>query len=461
MIRQTDLAEDPRAERQCLAGLLLAIGTTPQAVRECVAGLEPGAFTDPVCGEIMAAILDALQADPPSIAAVGAAVRRRAIADGSDHANVMGIVAEIINCEYVGPDPILAAKLAAGVVRQAHARRRAVDVMKAGMAALGGARDTSAIGDVIAALKDVYDQAAPVKASNDLIPIESAMDSWARQEKMPMVETGFRWFDDVAGGLPIGLVTGIAAQPDLGKTALCVQLATGALLRDRGLQAVWAAGEGEPEELCDRFACVASSPLGLGQVTRDECEARLPKARKAAKAFVEATYGRLQFLNPERELTIERLDAALEETGARLCVIDYFQLLRGPDAGTSRVDDLDALMDKLKRMAIRRKCAVLLVCEVSKSVNAESRAGQIGRHSAAIDYGCFNLFYGDYADCKPVEDEDGTIGVVWHCKKLKGRRKRNLSLRFDGACQTFYEFTTVQPHDEFNAWPSLGTGALP
>ncbi len=296
--------------------------------------------------------------------------------------------------------------------------------------------------------------------SHDLIPIGAAMDSWARQEKMPMVETGFGWFDHVTGGLPIGLVTGIAAQPDLGKTAICVQLAVGALLHDRELKALWAFGEGAPDELCDRIACVASGPLGLGLVTRDECEHRKPKARESAKAFVDVADGRLHLLNPEAELTIERIEAGVESTGARLVVIDYFQLLYGPDRGKDRVHELDTLMDKLKRMAIRHKCAVLIACEVSKAVSADSRAGQIGRHSAAIDYGCYNLFYGDYDGGERVESTDGTIGVVWHCKKLKGRRKQNLSLRFDGATQTFFA-PDVRRHDEFVNSPPSASEKLP
>jgi hypothetical protein len=138
-------------------------------------------------------------------------------------------------------------------------------------------------------------------------------------------------------------------------------------------------------------------------------------------------------------MTTDRIDNALARTGARLCVIDYFQLLRGADAGRDRVSDLDGLMVKIKHIAIRRRCAILMVSEVAKSITKNSRAGRFGRGSAAVDYGCYNLFYGDYATRKPNPDKDGTIAVLWRCIKLKGRRKRNLTLRFHGATQTFYD----------------------
>jgi hypothetical protein len=177
--------------------------------------------------------------------------------------------------------------------------------------------------------------------------------------------------------------------------------------------------------------------------------------------FVSATYGRLHFLSPDCAFTVDRIEAGIIATGARLVVIDYFQLLRGQDAGANRTDDLDDQMDKLKRMAIRQQCAVVVVCEVAKSVSADSRAGQIGRHSAAIDYGCYNLFYGDFTDGKPPPaDHEGPYGITWHCKKLKGRKKKNLRLVFDGEHQTFYE-ASARPHDEFNQWASFDNAGVP
>ncbi len=65
----------------------------------------------------------------------------------------------------------------------------------------------------------------------------------------------------------------------------------------------------------------------------------------------------------------ERLEKVVEETGARLLILDPIQAYFGSNTDMNRAGDIRPIMNKLAQMAERTNCAVVLVGHMSKGKN--------------------------------------------------------------------------------------------
>ncbi len=85
-----------------------------------------------------------------------------------------------------------------------------------------------------------------------------------------------------------------------------------------------------------------------------------------------ANLGRIAYIEEmDAALTMddERLDQVLEETGARLLILDPIQAYFGNGTDMNRAGDIRPIMSKLAKMAERRRCAVILIGHMSKGKN--------------------------------------------------------------------------------------------
>lgn len=279
--------------------------------------------------------------------------------------------------------------------------------------------------------------------------LADALDEWERHETVPAICTGFQPIDTLAGGelpggLPLGTITVLLGPPAAGKSALAMQAAVGALLGDPELRAVWARGEMSADALAARAIAVGSVLIGDGSpVTKAQAERRRPAAKAVADELRQRIAPRLALVPPV--LTPDRIEAAVVASGARLVVIDYLQLVRLPDAADSRAE-VDAVMGRLRAMSLEHGCAVLLISNIGKAIDATSKIGTLGKNSGQIDFDADIVLLGQ-ADAEP--DVDGTVGVKWLCKKHRHGQARDLLTRFDGDTQTFTDAEAVAPYDEF------------
>jgi replicative DNA helicase len=453
MKQDADRTENPQAERQCLASLLFCL-REPKVVRDVVAGLEPEAFTDPMYREVMHAILDGLRADPPGVAAVTAAIRRRAVADGRDHRDVLSIVADIGNYEYVGADPIAAAKFAAADVRHAHAARLALNAMRAGIETVRGARDPAAIGDVIEALQAARDQAAP-KVSRDLTTdLFDELDSWSRDECDPVIRTGFAPLDSrIDGGLPPGLI-GIAGQPGSGKSAMAAQLMLGALLEDRNLTALWCRGEMAAKRLSGRLVAGWASIRGdaVPAITLRDARRRSKQSRAVAtdKANIIGR-DRLRFL--PAPLTVDRIAAMVAMHRPTIVVVDHLGRILG-DGRHDRRAELESIVGQLDEIATSNGITMIVTTPVSKTATADSAIGTITRDSNRLDFDaeCYVSLWVHTAD----RDKDPRE-VTMVLNKTRSGHEDKVSLQFTGSGQFFY--STEPMPEEFDEFAGFAPGA--
>jgi replicative DNA helicase len=424
-----DIADD---EFGVIAGLLDILDRDLDAVRGIVATLPVEAFTS-VSGDVFAAIKAVIETNgQPAVMDVRVRLRRMGHADQS--APQLLLIDAVADKYHTGPQAARLAREAADRVRDLHEKRLIVEAADRVSASGASPED-------IADIARLLERAKTTTATRRTVSLVQAADEWARHEKTPRVATGFPWTDQpMKGGLPVGGLVALVAPPGVGKTALALQWTLGALLEDRALRAVWAAGELTPAALAGRAIVAASGLLDdCPMVTMDEADRRRPEARKAAVALSGAIGERLTILPPP--LTVEAIEAAVVAAEAKLVVIDYLQLLRGPDAGRDRVADLDGIVGKVSVMAIKRACAVVVVSSMAKATNKDSRAGQLGRGSGEIDYAVELLYLGEIEEHggEPVIGPDGTKGVVWRCRKARNVEPRDLVTRFNGATQTYHD----------------------
>jgi replicative DNA helicase len=443
----------PDDELGVCAGLMDLFDRDLDAARDIVAALPVEAFTSE-SGDLYAAVKAVVETiDRPARIDVGVRLQRQGHDENSPALHRLKDAVK--DKYYTGASPYMVARLAreaAGRVRERHEKRLMVEAAKRVIASGASPEDTADFARVL-------ERAKTTTATRQTVSLVQAADDWARHETTPRVATGFPWTDlPMRGGLPVGGLVALVAPPGVGKTAIALQWTIGALLRDRSLRAVWAAGELTPAALAGRGAVVASGLLDdCRLVTMDEADRRLPEARQAMVAFVGAIGDRFSILPPP--LTVEAIEAAVVATGAKLVVIDYLQLLRGPDAGRDRVADLDGIVGRVRELSITRECAVVVVSSMAKATGKDSRAGQLGRGSGEIDYAVELLYLGEIEEHggEPVIGPDGTKGVVWRCRKARNLEPRDLVTRFDGATQTYHDGRIdadfpAMPLDDFAAF---------
>jgi hypothetical protein len=344
------------------------------------------------------------------------------------------------------------ARRAAGRIVARHHEVALADALAAAAAAPG---DADRWADAVAARARLE---AGSTSRGKLLTAMDAIDRWAKNETTPVVPTGFAWLDRATdGGLPVGGLTALVAPPGVGKSALALQWAVGAMLADADLRVVWAAGEMPLFGIGRRLVTAGSglvegcSPIGMteaGEVT--------PHARAAGRRVAEAIGDRLVFVEPP--ITVAAIDAAVVETRARLVVVDYLQLVAVPDGGRDRTADLDRTVGQIRDMAIRREAAIVVVSSLAKATAAAAHAGQLGRGTAEIGFAAELVYSGEReetADGRPVVGPDGTVNVTWRCAKARNGEPRDLRLRFDGAAQTY-----ADDGQEITYFPTVPPGAL-
>lgn len=276
-----------------------------------------------------------------------------------------------------------------------------------------------------------------------------ALDEWQRHETVPTVCTGFQPLDalgggELPGGLPLGTITVLLGPPAAGKSALALQAAVGALVMDNDLRVLWCRGEMSADALAARAVAVGSVLLGGGDpVTKPQAERRRPAAKAVADELRQRIGGRLSILPPV--LTPDRIEQAVVASGARLVVADYLQLIRLPDAADARTE-VDGVMARLRAMSLEHRCAVLLISNIGKAVDANSRIGSLGKNSGQIDFDADLMLLGQPDD---GPDAAGLLPVRWLCKKHRHGQARDLNTLFDGDQQVFNDADAAAAFDEF------------
>lgn len=164
--------------------------------------------------------------------------------------------------------------------------------------------------------------------------------------------------------IPYGKITILQGDPGEGKSTMMIQLA-----------ALVTTGKAMPDGSGDKVP---------GNVIYQAAEDGIEDTIKPRLVAAGADCGRIAFLeNDENPITLddERLEQAINDTQARLLVIDPLQAYLGVDNDMQKSNSTRSVFGRLAKVAERTGCAVVLIGHMNKS----SRTKGIYRGLGSID----------------------------------------------------------------------------
>jgi replicative DNA helicase len=190
-----------------------------------------------------------------------------------------------------------------------------------------------------------------------------------REHAIGGIETGFRDFDSMTGGLHDSELIILAARPSMGKTALALNIAEHVSLGTQ-TPVLFVSLEMSSVELADRVLCsiarVNGQRLRNGTISNEDRRALVEKAAELSQAplFVDDT--------PSRTMT-EIAAAARRlkrKSGLGLIIIDYLQLIEPDNQKDPRQEQVARIARRLKGLARELKVPVLCLAQLNRQAEA-------------------------------------------------------------------------------------------
>jgi replicative DNA helicase len=275
------------------------------------------------------------------------------------------------------------------------------------------------------------------------------------------VETGFRDFDTMTGGLHQSELVILAARPSMGKTALALNIAEHASL-SQGVGTLFVSLEMSSVELADRLLCSMAKVNGMrlrnGSISNEDRRRLVEKAAEMSQAplFVDDT--------PSRTMT--EIAAAARRLKRRnnlgLVVIDYLQLIEPDNSRDPRQEQVAKIARRLKGLARELKVPVMCLAQLNRQAEAtrdnKPRMSHL-RESGAIEQDADVVMFVHREEYYCTNEEDRA--------KVAGEAELIVSKQRNGPTgdvklswlKDFTRFTdsTARPYDEFEQFNSADT----
>lgn len=161
--------------------------------------------------------------------------------------------------------------------------------------------------------------------------------------------------------IPLGKITIIQGDPGEGKTTLALSIA-----------AALTQGEKLPNE------AESKAPVNVIYQTAEDVLADTIKPRLEA---VNADCTRVLVIDESKEelsMTDERIEKAIQQTGAKLIILDPIQAYIGANVDMHRANEIRPVMSKLGRIAEEYGCAVVLIGHMNKAAGQKSSYRGLG-----------------------------------------------------------------------------------
>jgi replicative DNA helicase len=215
----------------------------------------------------------------------------------------------------------------------------------------------------------------------DLVPIRAIMSNVVERidfltrnrDTLMGVPTGFTMLDKLLGGLQKSDLLILAGRPGMGKSSLALSIAQNAAKRYGARVAIFSlemSNEQMVQRLLSMETGIDSHRLRLGDVHEEEWPILLEAANMLASTsiFIDDTpaAGVSEVRTKSRRLYAEH--------GLDLILIDYMQLMTGPNAGRSenRQQEISFISRSLKSLARELNVPVIALSQLSRAVEARS-----------------------------------------------------------------------------------------
>lgn len=419
-----DTIAQPTAEESVLGALLLDPA--------CLARVRPllpiaTAFADPQHQAVYAAVLAVFDAKEP-VDHITLSAKMRA----AGHAESELLLAQLIDCAVTSANVEAHARLVFDAWRRRQAMAEADRLRKA---ANDPALNLSAvIAETCQRLVPIgTDQVAAQsrRLTSVLWEVMEDLEQGVRnQQAVRGIPTGLDALDDLTDGWQPGILTILAARPSRGKTSLGLLFALEAAKRGEPVDVV--SIEMTEDELVARMF---QSEIGrdLRQLRKDASlfNAYAPKLAQAA--------GMLSTLPIEIDCaskTVARIrleqQAAMSRRGrpTGLLVIDYLGLMDADTPQQNRDRELGAITAGLKALAKDLRVAVLLLAQLNRSSDRESRPPELFdlRDSGNIEQDATDVMMLHWPEGKP---DRGAVPVDLYLRKNRNGRTGKIPLLFE------------------------------
>jgi replicative DNA helicase len=201
------------------------------------------------------------------------------------------------------------------------------------------------------------------------------------------VSTGYPELDEMTSGFQPGELVILAARPSMGKTALCLNLASNAALQGKTPTAIFSL-EMSAESLVTRMLC-SEARVSIQDVRTGRLgEGNLVHLSMAAGRLFDADV----FIDDSPSLNILELRSKARRLKAEhnigLVIVDYIQMMTGVGRQENRQQEISTISRSFKALAKELKAPVLVLSQLSRAPEARGdRRPQLSdlRESGAIE----------------------------------------------------------------------------
>lgn len=259
------------------------------------------------------------------------------------------------------------------------------------------------------------------------------MDDIANNDLDSRLYTGIGSIDAILGGLRLGNVSILGAEPSTGKTALALNIAMSALRKRR--KVVFFSLEMSAVQLVERM--VAST----GKISYDRISNKQLSV-EAQQAFAGIALNLMKDGNLyvfDTIYYVEQMVQQIIELKPDLVIVDFLQFSRTAIPVNSTADRLEYIVSEFKRIAKLPycKCHVMLLSQPSRQSGQEKQSMFTLKGSSAIEQGGDVIMLLDRPAVRDIQQPSEKASVK--VSKNKFGRTGLVDLYFDGDHQRFRE----------------------
>ncbi len=438
---QPTLPNNVDAERATLGSILL----NRDALAAIAAWLKPEYFYLERHSQIFEAMLACFNNRvPPDTRTVSEELRRRGQLDQVGGILYLGELVEGVPTSYH-------VEFYARTVERTAILRRLINT-GAQIAALGY-NEQIEIDETIDKAEALLFDIAQKRTSQDFVHISSVVDTYYEQlnylqehrGEVMGVQTGYRDFDQITGGLQRSDLIILAARPGTGKTSFAMSLAYNVAMYYSNTVAVFSLEMGR-EQLVQRLIAMETQidthRLRLGQVPDNQLKIVFDAMGRLAQApiYIEDTPG-ISIM--ELRSKARRLQS---QHGVSLIIIDYLQLMSGRGK-ENRVQEVGEISRGLKALARELNVPVIALSQLSRAVEGrQSHVPMLSdlRESGSIEQDADIVMF-IYRDELYNKDSDKKGIAEIHIAKHRNGPVGVVNMRFDPATTRFTDLTYRAP----------------
>ena len=291
------------------------------------------------------------------------------------------------------------------------------------------------------------------RSTQDFVHIKNVVDGYYEQltylqehrGEIMGVQTKYRDFDQITGGLQRSDLIILAARPGTGKTSFAMSLAYNVAMYNRHTVAIFSLEMGR-EQLIQRLIAMETQidthRLRLGQVPDNQLQVVFEAMGRLSQApiYIEDTPG---ISVMELRSKARRLQS---QHGVDLIIIDYLQLMTGRGR-ENRVQEVSEISRGLKSLARELNVPVIALSQLSRAVEGRQshvpmlsdlrESGSIEQDADIVMFIYRDELYNKESDKKGIAEihiakhRNGPVGVV--------------NMRFDAATTRFSDLTYRTP----------------